>query len=586
MAKYEEGKVWLEPIEHVYIHKESGIKYKSVTTAISLIEHEFDSEGVAMAIEKQCDTNKQERYLGLTKDQILDFWDTINTEACDYGTHIHELIETYLLKNKWFFPTNTFDKKVIVEFNKIDFELGRECYPERIMFSEEYQLAGTADLIVDIDDVFFDLGDWKGLPIETPIFTNNGWKTMGNISKGDKVYDMDGKLCKVLHTSKVKNKKCYKINFDNNETIVSDFEHRWLISFYRGKKIKDVVMTTEELYFYVKEINESNKRWSHKIPKIKILKPLENEMVNLPIDPYLFGVWLGDECSADMKGINMCDGIWCELKRRGHDMGGDISQGGCGKITTRTVFDLQIKLRELNLLKDKHLPEIFLQGSYEQRLLVLQGFMDSNGYYNKGCKEFVMSTTKKWQAKAFNQITSSLGIKTTIISYNKKVNGEMINLIDVLFSTDGLNPFLSRTQTGVECGKQNNSGFKNIMTVELVDSTPTRCIEVDSKTHTFLYGESFSITHNTNKEFNYYSKYSQMLLAPFEHLQDCQYVVYTIQLSTYALMYEMETGKKCRHIWIGHWDKETEVWSKIPVMYMRHEALKLMKHHKMKQLTA
>lgn len=251
MAKQEILKVYLEPIEHVYIHRETNKKYKSVTTAISAIEHEFKSEEVALAIENQQDETKQERYVGMTQLQILDLWQQINDEANEYGTHVHELIETYLLKNKWFFPKDEFDKKVIEEFNKVNFEFGRECYPERIMFSEEYELAGTADIIIDVDDVYFDLGDWK-----------------------------------------------------------------------------------------------------------------------------------------------------------------------------------------------------------------------------------------------------------------------------------------------------------------------------------------------TNKEFNYYSKYQQVLKPPFEHLQDCQYVVYSLQLSTYALMYEMETGKKCRHIWIGHWDKETEVWSKIPVMYMKHEALKLMKHHKMQQLAA
>lgn len=251
MAKQEDQIVYLKEPEHVYIHRETGVKYKSVTTIISLIEHEFQSEEVALAIENQNDNDKQERYLGLTQSQILDYWQEINDEANEYGTHVHELIETYLLKNKWFFPKDEFDKKVIKEFNKVDFELGRECYPERIMFSEEYKLAGTADLLVDIDDEYFQLGDWK-----------------------------------------------------------------------------------------------------------------------------------------------------------------------------------------------------------------------------------------------------------------------------------------------------------------------------------------------TNRVFNYYSPYKQVLKPPFEHLQDCQYVVYTLQLSTYALMYEMETGKKCQCIWIGHWDKETETWSKIPVMYMKHEAMKLLKHWKMIQLAA
>jgi hypothetical protein len=191
-----------------------------------------------------------------------------------------------------------------------------------------------------------------------------------------------------------------------------------------------------------------------------------------------------------------------------------------------------------------------------------------------------MSTTRDYQAKMFNQLASSLGIKTTVIEYKKKANGVIVDVIDVLFSTNGFNPFLIRHQNGIKYSKRNHRDFKNVKTVELVDSVPTRCIEVDSESHTFLYGDSFSVTHNTNKEFNYFSKYGKTLLPPFTHLQDCQFVVYTLQLSTYAYMYEMETGKKCRQIWIGYFDKKTCTFSKINLMYMRHEAEKLLKYHK------
>jgi hypothetical protein len=580
MAKIWEGPVYLEPIEHVYIHRETGIKYTSVTKVLSSVEPHFDSESIAEAIVRQADNTKQERYIGMNKVQILDYWQMLNDTANEYGTHVHETIEEYLLNDKWFFPEDPLQKKIVQAYNDLKIDEGQFMWPERIMFSSEYELAGTSDLIIDIDDVFFDVGDWKGLPIDTPIFTNNGWKTMGTITTSDMVYDMDGKLVPVLHTSEVKNKKCYKIYFDNNEEIVSDYEHRWLISFHRDKKFKDVVMTTEELFNYLE--NLGNKRWAHKIPKVKITKPLQNEEINLPIDPYVFGVWLGDGHSADGKITNMYEEIWDEIKNRGYDIGDDVSQGGAGLAKTRTVFGLTKELNKLGLLKNKHIPEIFLKSSYEQRLLILNGLMDSDGYYNKTRKRFVMSTTRENQAKYFNQLVSSLGIKTTIIKYNKKAMGKIVNVFDVLFSTDNINPFLCRNKGCEQIAKKNTLNFKNIKKIELVESVPTRCIEVGSDSHTFLYGDSFSVTHNTNREFNFFNQFGyKTLLKPFEHLQDCQYSIYSLQLSTYALMYEMEfPHKKCRQIWIGYWNKETETMSKIPVMYLKSEAKKLLEHHK------
>lgn len=161
MAKTHVGPVYLEPIEHVYIHRETEKKYTSVTTVLSGIEPHFDSEAVAEAIVNQSDDKKKEKYIGMTKEQILEEWEWLNDQANEYGTKVHEIVETYLLNNKWYIPKDDFEKAVIEAYDNLKVDEGIQMYPERIMFSEEYELAGTADLIIDIDDTFFDVGDWK-----------------------------------------------------------------------------------------------------------------------------------------------------------------------------------------------------------------------------------------------------------------------------------------------------------------------------------------------------------------------------------------------------------------------------------------
>jgi hypothetical protein len=44
-------------------------------------------------------------------------------------------------------------------------------------------------------------------------------------------------------------------------------------------------------------------------------------------------------------------------------------------------------------------------------------------------------------------------------------------------------------------------------------------------------------------------------------------------------MYEMETGKKCRQLWVAHFNKVTLKFEKIPIMYLKNEAKKLLKLH-------
>lgn len=161
MIKEHVGPVYLEPIEHVYIHRQTGRKYNSVTKAIASIEPHFDAQAVSEAIVNQADNVKQERYIGMNQTQILDYWQMLNDEANTYGTKVHDIVEKYLKADKWWFPEDELSKKVIEGYNNLNIDEGIRMQPERIMFSEEFELAGMSDLIIDIDQVFFDVGDWK-----------------------------------------------------------------------------------------------------------------------------------------------------------------------------------------------------------------------------------------------------------------------------------------------------------------------------------------------------------------------------------------------------------------------------------------
>jgi hypothetical protein len=164
-AKKWDSIIYLEPIEHKYYHKVTGKVYKSVTTTLTSIEPHFDAESVSMAIVRQPDDKKQERYIGMSQQQILDYWQQLNDEANVYGSKVHDIVERYLLANKWYFPDDSeegrFEQKVIDGFNALKIDEGCAMWPERIMFSEQYELAGMSDLIIDIDDVYFDVLDWK-----------------------------------------------------------------------------------------------------------------------------------------------------------------------------------------------------------------------------------------------------------------------------------------------------------------------------------------------------------------------------------------------------------------------------------------
>lgn len=519
---------------HKYFVKGVPIN-RSVSALIKDHCSPFNSHALSIGVAKK---------RGITQAEVLAEWKQTADEAIQKGNQAHLFGELYPF-NRGLRPQSQYDIAIM----KFWSDLPEYIIPvtmELQMYHIEKMYAGTADIILyNTKTNRYIIGDYKGLPIDTKILTTKGWSTMGQVKIGDKVFDKKGEVCNIKNTSEIKNKKCYKIIFDNGEEIVSDFEHRWEISFVNSGVKKDIVMTTEE----IKKEYDKGVKSSYKQMRIYNPKPLHTKTKDLPIDPYVLGVWLGDGHSVDNKITQQNIKVWEEIEKRGYTVGDDISQGGSGKATTRTVFGLRNKLKTLNLLGNKHIPIEYILSSKEQRIDLLRGFMDADGYYNKSRKRYIMATTRKSQVDFFIPLLGSLGIKPTIIKAKKYCSNKVFEGYDVCFTTL-INPFLNRNQD-IDLKTNDIHNYRRIKSVIETNTVPTRCIEVDSDTHTFLYGESFIVTHNTNKDLFKNFK-GQKLTGRFNHLLDTPLNKYQIQLSYYQILLE-QTEVEVSHrkvIWL------------------------------------
>lgn len=548
--------------DHIYYMRDKNGKIRNNFPSVSTVIKQFYTD--FPELDKSLEMCNDDIF---AQDELLKQWRSTADYANNKGSRVHYLLETDLLKEYGAYkevrkPHFECDEEQTSDGNAMidaGHDFIRQMHrrgailldTEMVLGSSDLEYTGQPDKMWIMFDKEGNLGivitDWKGLPLDTPILTDSGWKDMGTLNKSDKVYDKDGDLVNIMNISQVKNKKCLKIKFDNNEEVVSDFEHRWLIfTSERGVK-KERVMTTQE----IKDYNDNLvKRVSYKILKIDNPKPLNNSDVKLPIDPYVLGIWLGDGHSIDAKITQANESVWEEINKRGYEIGKDLSQGGTGKATTRTIFNLQGKLRETSLLSDKHIPEIYLSSSYEQRLDLLRGLMDSDGTYNKTRNNFVMETTREGQADYTVEIVSSLGIKPTKSSFDKKFNGKIIKCYRTSFVTSEFNPFLTRNQDLVINPKKDRRTYRTIVSVEEVESVPTKCIEVDSPSSTFLCGKSLLVTHNTNKPKNFkIQSYTEPMLSPFEDHMDTALSHYMIQLPLYVRLFiDMLKGTKYENI--------------------------------------
>lgn len=340
--------------------------------------------------------------------------------------------------------------------------------------------------------------DYKGLPLDTLVFTTEGWKTMGDIKEGDKVFDEDGKPTTVLHKSETHYNPCYKIHFSNGEFIVADCDHRWKVAI----KDEECVMTTQDLDTYI-----DNCCNYLEMPKIKAVQSIEMDEYEFAFDPYVLGVFLGlvieqpQELSGDIKA---------ECEKHG--------------INEWTMEELDSVMDELDQIVHNK-----LRGSVKQRLRILSGIMDMIGEYDSVIRCYLISVENDANDAYYEYIDSLLASLGIIVYHND-------NNISLGFEY-AFNLFLARKEEGPKEPITIERPYKGIAQIEKVDTVPTCCIEVDSPRHTFCVGKGFTVTHNTNAELtkSYSREHDKMLLPPFTDMWDEPLSLYTLQLSSYAL---------------------------------------------------
>ena len=617
------GNIAFEEDAHIYYDVTNpNLKFTSVTTMIHSFTQPFDEQfwSAYKALEKLLskeDWAIEKKALLATKkfnielldaysiaendfnkeqQAILDAWDNEKRVSCERGTKIHAELENSFYNKPKNINLSKYEIGGKFECRKdyTDLDIENAVYPEYLISyitkDGRMAIAGQIDLLVKKGNKIT-IADWKGLPLDTEIPTLNGWSTIADLQEGDIIFDKDGNPTKILHKSEIHHNPCYKITFDNGDTIVADHEHRWEISFLTSKTSKYhgeyrvQVMTTEEIANYLKNLPE--KRTSYDIPKIVNPKPLNLENKNLPIDPYVLGCWLGDGSKQCGAITNETNNVLVEIQRRGYSLGDDISAEN--RTSTYTILELRKKLKELNLINNKHIPDIYQRASYEQRLDLLRGLMDTDGYYNPKRKRFVMETSQEWQCYDFIKLLSSLGIKSTKFDIIKKLNGKEFHEYSINFSTKGLNPFLMRNQE-IEYPTRDAYSYRNIDKVELVETIPTQCLEVDSPSHTFLCTNKMIVTHNTNKKietksfFNTKTKSSIKMQYPLNNLDDVNYWHYAMQLSTYAwMMQQLNPEYEIEDLVLVHFDHEGHM-TVYHMPYLKKEVCLMLRYFKKKTI--
>lgn len=356
----------------------------------------------------------------------------------------------------------------------------------------------------------------KCLDVMTPIPTPFGWRYIGDLAVGDTVFDESGNPTRVLAVSPYfRGRQCYKLKFDDGSELVSDGQHRWEV-IDRRKNGKRVVMTTEELIEGM-AVPPASGNLNASRYRIDVAGPLNLPDSDLPIDPYVFGCWLGDGHSITSNiTTDLRDGILDELRAAGIEcriVSVDQRRPHVAKLHlgpkygngTKHRDTLQGKLQELNVIGDKHIPKIYLRSSIEQRKALLQGILDTDGTVASNGSAVCLILTCRMLAVHTCELIRSLGFKPTFKEGRSSLNGRDCGpLFKIYFTAYAEDQVfrLARKRMRLRSSadpksRPTESRRRSILSIEPVDSRPVRCIAVDSPNHLFLAGKAMIPTHNT-----------------------------------------------------------------------------------------
>lgn len=275
---------------------------------------------------------------------------------------------------------------------------------------EKYIKTGTNILMYDGSIKPIELikeGEYVMGPYYNPKKVNAIGCTVGNVvtiipSKGHSFVCIDTHILTlkgiepyIYFDKRVKYLKNYHVKYTKHGIVNSK-------GFEIAEEAQEFLYSLPEDIFYM-AVND----YITKPKTIKVNCSLFHRGINYPekevyMDPYLIGYWLGDGTSSTSEittnDVEIIDYFHFKL----NDYGAKITDhskttykcfiSGKGD-NYRKVNNFLSALRTLNLINNKHIPDVYKYNSRKIRLELLAGLVDSDGYVNGPCIEISQKNT-------------------------------------------------------------------------------------------------------------------------------------------------------------------------------------------------
>ena len=339
----------------------------------------------------------------------------------------------------------------------------------------------------------------KGLRHGTKVLRPDGaWSPIEALVEGDAVVDSTGLPVPVTGVFPRGRLPMVTVELKNGTTIDCDYEHLWSVR-SRTRRHDSPPITLSVTEMLEKGVSTptatGGTAYNFSIP---VAAPAQFPERAFEVEPYACGALLGDGClgsggpsfsSADPEGFAL-------LREAGLNLGEpETPRGGCQRVQVRGLLSWLNKNGLRTRGENKHLPVEYKCGSVEQRLEVLRGLMDTDGWVEgKGKRRCGFGSTAPKLTAAVQYLVESLGGKASRI-YTKNTKHRDCHTV-YFYMPAGSCPFRLTRKAAAWRPSQPKRLEQQIVDIRVAADGEDTCIEVASDDGLFVT-EHFTLTHNT-----------------------------------------------------------------------------------------
>lgn len=341
---------------------------------------------------------------------------------------------------------------------------------------------------------------YKAQPESEPVLTPSGWRPIGELAVGDSVIGADGRATRVVGVYPQGERDVYRVEFTDRSWVRCDAEHLWQVRHIAHGSVR--VLTTAEIGAGRRQ-RSGNTWWA--VPLVA--NAVDYEPRDLPLDPYVLGVLLGDGNLGPHGSVRFTSAdaeVAAEVERR-LPAGCVVKSGALynhaivyenGRRYSRSRPNaVRNAIAELGLRGarawEKFVPDSYMFATPDERLLLLQGLLDTDGYaLTSGAG---LSVTSEPLAQAAVDIVRSLGGLARLTSYegtNRRVYRAVLHL------PPGV-PAFRLSRKAARSGQRKRNGFnRTIARIEPSGREDAVCIRVAAPDQLYVT-RGYVVTHNT-----------------------------------------------------------------------------------------